>query len=92
MSYINLSIRTVGGSKPFGRFELGNDSVTAKDLFINLKGSTEVDPQDILFIELVEMVNGLPFNISIMSSDLQELGTNCMMITQEVFWLANLKQ
>jgi len=89
--FINISIRTAQGPKQFGSFNLGNDAESAKELFSKLKGSAEANHNDLLFIEFVEMVNGLPGNLDILTCDLQELGTNCMLITQEVFRLSNLK-
>jgi hypothetical protein len=44
-----------------------------------------------LYIEFMETVNGLPVNLDILTCDLQELGTNCMLITQEMFRICNLK-
>ena len=89
--YINISIRTSGGPRRIGRFELGDDRDAAVQLFKKLKGSPEVDAKDMLYIEFMELVNGLPVNIDMLTCDLQELGTNCMLITQEVFRLKNLK-
>ena len=89
--YINISIQTGDGPRRIGRFELGEDRDAALQLFKNLKGSPEVNSKDMLFIEFMELVNGLPVNIDILTCDLQELGTNSMLITQEIFRLANLK-
>ena len=47
--------------------------------------------KDMLYIEFMETVNGMPLNIDVLTCDLQELGTNTMLITQELFRLANLK-
>lgn len=89
--YIDISIQTPEGLKRIGRFELGDDREDAKMLFEKLKGVPEANLKDMLCIEFMEMVNGLPLNIDILTCDLQELGTNCMLITQELFRLANLK-
>ena len=90
-AYIDISIQTLEGPKRFGRFEIGNDREAALHLFKKLKGSPEVDSKDMLYIEFIELVNGLPANLEILTCDLQELGTNTMVITQEVFRLANLR-
>ena len=89
--YIHISIQTQDGPQPIGRFELGSDREAASNLFKKLKGSAEVNVKDMLYIEFMETVNGLPLNIDVLTCDLQELGTNTMLITQELFRLANLK-
>jgi hypothetical protein len=89
--YIAISIQTADGPMPFGRFDLGHDRASATELFKKLKGSSAFDPKDLLFIEFMEMVNSLPVNIDMLSCDLQELGVNTMLITQEVFRLYVLK-
>lgn len=89
--YINISIRTANGPRRFARFELGNDGEAARALFKNLKGSPEIDPQDILFIEFMETANDLPLHLDMLTCDLQELSINTMLITQEIFRLSNLK-
>ena len=89
--YINFSIKTPGGPKHFGHFNLGENKEEAQALFARLKGSPVVDYNDMLFIEFMEEVDGLPLNIDMITCDLQQLGINSMMITQEVFRLSNLK-
>ena len=89
--YINISVRTADGPQPFGHFNLGENRESAYSLFKRLKGSPEVNYNDMLYIEFSELINGLPLNIDILTCDLQELGTNCMLITQEVFKISNLK-
>lgn len=89
--YIDISIQTAEGPKRFARFELGPDRVAAREFFDKLKGSPEVDPKDMIYIECMETVNGLPVNMDILTCDLQELGTNAMLITQEVFRISNLR-
>jgi hypothetical protein len=88
--YIHISIQTQDGPQGIGRFELGSARDAASSLFRKLKGSHEVNATDMLYIEFMETVNGLPLNIDVLTCDLQELGTNTMLITQEVFRLANL--
>ena len=89
---INLCVRTADGPKPFGSFNLGGNRQSATELFRRLKVSAELDVHDMLYIEFTEMLNGLPINIDIVTCDLQELGINCMLITQEVFRISNLQQ
>jgi hypothetical protein len=89
--YIDISIQTHEGPRRIGRFELGDDRDAARDLFRKLKGSPEINQKDMLYIEFMEAVNGLPLNIDILTCDLQELGINTMLITQESFRLSNLR-
>lgn len=89
--HINVSIQTLEGPSPFGKFELGNDREAVHTLFSRLKGSEEVNDKDMLYLELIETVNGLPVNIKVLTCSLQELASNTMLITQEVFRLANLR-
>jgi hypothetical protein len=89
--YIDISVRTAKDLQRFGRFELGNDREMATELFEKLKGSAEIDSRDMLYIELMETASGLPVNIKILTCNLQELGTNVMLITQEIFRVSNLK-
>jgi hypothetical protein len=89
--YIDISIQTAEGPKRFGRFEIGQDREAAHHLFKKLKGSSEVNVKDMLYIEFMEQVNGLPVNLDLLTCDLQELGTNSMLITQEIFRLSNLR-
>jgi hypothetical protein len=89
--YIDISIRTAEGPQRLGRFEFGTDREAAYNLFKRLKGNRVVNPGDMLYIEFMETVNGLPLNLDILTCNLQELGTNVMLITQEAFRLSNLK-
>ncbi|HUR65085.1 MAG TPA: hypothetical protein VMZ03_01940 [Chitinophagaceae bacterium] len=88
--YIDISIQSPDGPRRFARFELGSDREAAHDLFKKLKGSPEIDQKDMLHIGFMETVNGLPVNVDVITCDLQELGINTMLITQEVFRLTNL--
>lgn len=89
--YITISIQTAEGPVPFGRFELGNDREAVLHLFSRLKGSEEINGKDMLYMELLETVEGLPVNMDVRTCSLQELAGNAMLITQEVFRLSNLK-
>jgi len=89
--YIDISIQTAEGPLRIGRFDVGRERHAAMNLFKQLKGSPKVNLKDMLYIEFMEQVNGLPLNIDILTCDLQELGTNTMAITRELFRLANLK-
>jgi hypothetical protein len=89
--FIDISIQGQEGPKRFARFELGADRKAALGLFKKLKGSPEISKKDMLYIEFMETANGLPVNLDVLTCNLQELGMNSMLITQEVFRLSNLK-
>lgn len=89
--YIDISIQTSEGPRRFARFELGSDGEASRDLFKKLRGSAEINQKEMLYIELMETVNELPINLDIITCNLQELGVNSMLITQEIFRVSNLK-
>ena len=89
--YLDICIQTLEGPRRIGRFELGDDRESAQQIFKSLKCTAEVDPKGMLYIELMEMVNGLPLNIDMRTCDLQQLGINCMIVTQELFRLSNIR-
>lgn len=89
--YIDISIRTEQGPQRYARFDIGENKEAARELFAKLKGDNEINRRDMLYLELVETVHDVPVGLAMASCDLQELGTNCMLITQEVFRLATLK-
>ena len=90
--YVLLSIRTAEGFETFGKFNLGYKRKAAAEIFRQFKGSSEVNDSSVLTIELVETVNGLPFNLHILACTLEELAYNTRIITKETFKLHNLKQ
>lgn len=89
--YLDICIQTSNGPRRTARFELGNDRTEARQLFQSLKGSPEMDGKGMLYMEFTEIVNGLPLNIEMLTCDLQQLGTNCMLITQELFRRENIR-
>lgn len=87
--FILFSIKTAAGLENYGRFYIGNDRQEAYELFVKLKGNTEVHESNVLYVELMETVDNLPVNIKMKSCTLWELGENCALITKEVFKLRN---
>jgi hypothetical protein len=87
--YIILNIITPNGLQSYGRFYIGNDRDMAYQLFSQLKGSSDVNEKNILYLELMETVENLPVNIRMISCSLHELADNCRIITREVFIHAN---
>src|SRR5690606_2900738 len=89
--YIQCNIQTAGGPESYGRFELGNDRKAAVRIFRQLKGSAQVAESNFLSLELMEMSNGLPLNMQLISCTLDELACNCRIIAKELFHLVNLE-
>ncbi|WP_295123464.1 hypothetical protein [uncultured Chitinophaga sp.] len=89
--YIQLSIKTAEGLESYGRFHIGDKRAAAVNLFGQLKGNSVIGDANYLFMELMETVDGLPFNLQLISCTLDEVAYNCRLISKEVFQLANLK-
>ena len=89
--YIDLSLKTPHGPEPYARFFIGDDREHAYELFNRLTGTSEVNENDLLYIDFMEMRNGLPINLKMISCSLEQLTENCRIITKTVFQLANLK-
>ncbi|MBO9632216.1 MAG: hypothetical protein J7578_03805 [Chitinophagaceae bacterium] len=80
-----------GELQNLGKFDLGKDKEGAYALFRKLKGSTDADSSNVLFMELTETVRDLPINIKIISCTLDELASNCRTIAKELFRRNNLE-
>ena len=61
--YILVTLRTEGGLDTFGRFFIGNNRDRAYTLFKKLRGRDDVSEKDILYLDFMETVSGLPFNL-----------------------------
>ena len=89
--YIVLNLRTCNGYESFGKFSIGNNKRIATDIFPRPKGKQIVNDKSNIQLDLMELVNGLPVNIQMISCSLDELADNCKFITIETFRLLNLK-
>lgn len=89
--HIQLNLRTTAGIECYGQFYLGNEAGFANRLFKKLKGHDHVDDGNILQLELMELANGLPLNIKMLSCTLEELAENCRIITMEIFKHRNMQ-
>lgn len=88
--YIVLNMRTPAGFETYGRFELGGDRSFAGQLFSRLKGTTSIHDTDILHMDLMELKEGLPINVSVVSCTADEIAANCKLVTKEIFKRINL--
>lgn len=89
--YITFSFKTKEDYNPFAKFFIGNNYNIAYDIFKKLKGSDEVNEMNILYVDFLETMEGLPKNLKVKSCTLQELGENCCIITKELFKFINLE-
>jgi hypothetical protein len=76
----------------FGKFFIGNDRDLAHQLFSGLEGSESVQESDILHLDLMETVDGLPVNMKVINCTLDQLANNCRIITKEIFKAKNLEE
>jgi len=89
--YINLNVKTTAGYTLFGKYYLGSDRQVANSVFAKLKGSNEVNESNVLQLDFIETVNGLPVNLQVLGCSLAQLSENCSIITREIFKMHNLK-
>ncbi len=90
--YILLSLKTSSGYECFGKFFIGNDRPLALSVFKQFKGSSDVDENSMLTMELMETFNELPLNLKIISCTLKELAENCSIIAKEMFKAIDLEE
>lgn len=89
--YIRLSMKMAAGPESFAQFFIGNNQSTAYALFRKLKGTTDVDEKNVLYLDFMETRDGLPLNLKLITCTLQQLAENCKLITKEVFKMNNLE-
>jgi len=90
--YIVLNMKRSDGFEAYGRFFIGNDHTAANLLFSELQGSSIISDEDILHMDLMETVDGLPVNMKVINCRLDELTANCRIVTKHVFKLLNLEE
>lgn len=88
--YILLTLKTAKGLESFAKFFIGNSRERAAAIFQKLKGTSDISEKDVLFIDFMETIEGLPVNLNCISCTLGEIAENCAIITKEVFILQNL--
>ena len=75
-----------------GKFYIGDNRNYAYALFGKLKGADDISEKDVLFLDFMETVDSLPYNLKMKSCTLNELAENCKIITKELFKLNNLEE
>jgi hypothetical protein len=88
--YIEFRLKTGNGWESFGKFYIGNNRGKAYSVFRKLEGM-EVNEKNVLHIDFIETVHGLPVNLEMLTCTLDQLAENCKCITKELFKLKNLE-
>lgn len=87
---ISLHLKTPSGFNTYGSFDLGDRREQALSIFNQLQGTPDVSEKSILYMDLYEMRDGIPFPIEIRHCTLEDIVYNCRIITREVFKNSNL--
>ena len=88
--YIELALKTADGMEGIARFFVGDNRRKAYSIFQKLQGITDIDEKDLIYIDFIEIKEGLPSSIDIITCTLDQLGENCKTITKELFKLKTL--
>lgn len=89
--YITYNLKTSKGPESFAKFFIGNNRQEAYHIFQKLKGTDTVNENNMLFVDFMEINQGLPVNLKMITCSLNQLGENCKIITKELFRLSNLE-
>ncbi|MBS1603475.1 MAG: hypothetical protein JST42_12465 [Bacteroidetes bacterium] len=90
--YIVLNMKKGTAFEVLGKFFIGNDREFAYQLFSKMEGDDRVRESDILHLDLMETVDGLPVNMKVINCRLEQVAANCRTITKEVFKARNLEE
>jgi len=82
-----ISFRTPDGFQAIGQYFLGKDKLIAEEIFAGLKGRADIDDSAVLHLDLLEITDGLPAKVNMISCRMNELCENCQHITRELFRL-----
>jgi hypothetical protein len=82
---ISLHIKTPSGFETYGTFDLGHEREPAMDIFNQLKGTPEVAPHSVLYMDLSEIRDGIPLPMAIRHCTLDDIAHNARVITRDVF-------
>jgi len=81
---ISLHIKTPSGFETYGTFDLGHRE-QATEIFSHLKGTPEIGPHSVLYMDLSEIQNGIPLPVEILHCTLDDIAHNARVITRDVF-------
>ena len=83
--YIVINHKTPDGWEAFAKFYVGDNRKNGQALFRKLKGTPQVEDGFPLNVDFVEMRNGLPANLDMITCNLTQVGENAVIITKELF-------
>ena len=89
---IVLNVRTADGFVRFGQFDLGTDREAVGALYETLAGVEPEWGEGFLHMDLVEMRNGLPVSLRVLSCTAEELKGNVGVLVRQVFRWKNLDE
>ena len=90
--YITLTLKTGKGLETFAKFFIGNDREKALAIFEQLKGRHDASENDVLYLDFMETIQGIPMNLDVITCTLNQLAENCRIITKELFKSENLEK
>jgi len=90
--FIAVQINTANGPETIARFRIGNNPQQASQIFYLLKGDDHIGERDTLCLDFMEMKDGLPVNLKMISCTSDQLAENCKIITEELFMLSGLRE
>jgi hypothetical protein len=82
---ISLHIKTPSGFETYGTFDLGHDREQATEIFNQLKGTPDIGPHSVLYMDLSAIQDGIPLPIEIRHCTLEDIAYNARIITRDVF-------
>jgi len=83
--YIQLTLKTANGTEGFAKFLLGDDRKKDYAIVRRLRGITEVNEKQVMYLDFMEVKSGLPLSVDMITCTLEQLGANCKIITKELF-------
>lgn len=89
--YITITLKTHNGLETFAKFFIGKNRQRALEIFRQLKGSPDVSGKNVLYFDFMEIENGLPVNLDVITCTLNQLAENCRIITKELFISENFE-
>ncbi|MCW2601858.1 MAG: hypothetical protein JWM02_3687 [Frankiales bacterium] len=82
---ISLHIKTPSGFETYGTFDLGYDRLQATEIFNQLKGTPDISPHSVLYMNLSAIRDGIPLPMEIRHCTLEDIAHNARIITRDVF-------
>jgi hypothetical protein len=86
-----ITLKTPGGTENIAHFHLGADRKKAIAIFQKLKGTTDINENNVLSIEFRETKEDLPVNLKMISCTLEQIAENCRLVTKELFKNYNVR-